>query len=100
MNSFMIANITSTCKRQFRGLISACPIQKCLPFPFNLARNLGTHLKEKLTNFFLKATRVFPIPRQAEQREDGEHLLMVNINPNVRNSLDDKSMLVTPFYLM
>ena len=30
-----------------------------------------THLKEEL--FVLKATRVFPIPTQAEQTEDGEH---------------------------
>ena len=38
--------------------------------------SLGTHLKEELTAycFILKATRVFPIPTQAEQAEDGEHL--------------------------
>ena len=37
--------------------------------------SLGTHLKEELTAycFVLKATRVFPIPKQAEETEDGEH---------------------------
>ena len=36
---------------------------------------LGTHLKEELTDycFVLKVTRVFPIPTQPEQTEDGEH---------------------------
>ena len=34
---------------------------------------LCTHLKDDLIDLFLKATRVLPIPAQAEQTEDGEH---------------------------
>ena len=50
------------------GLIySSCPLQKGLP--------LDAHLKKELTDycFVLKVTRVFPIPTQAEQTDDGEH---------------------------
>ena len=41
-------------------------------FPFT---SLGIHLKEELTAycFVLKATRVFPIPTQAESTEEGKH---------------------------
>ena len=37
--------------------------------------SLGHSFEEELTtySFVLKATRVFPIPTQAEQTEDGEH---------------------------
>ena len=42
--------------------------------------SFGTNLKEELTDLFLKATRVFPIPTQAEQTEDGEHFANGNIN--------------------
>ena len=37
MNTFMLVNITPTCK--FRGLIYACPPKNGLPSPFSLARN-------------------------------------------------------------
>ena len=46
--------------------------------------SLGTHLKEELTAycFVLKATKVFPIPTQAECRQRMVNtLLMININP-------------------
>ena len=41
-------------------------------FPLTL---LGHSLKVELTDycFILKVTRVFPIPTQAKQTEDGEH---------------------------
>ena len=41
-------------------------------FPLTL---LGHSLKVELTDysFILKVTKVFPIPTQAKQREDGEH---------------------------
>ena len=40
----------------------------------SLSLYLGTHLKEKLTDycFVLKVTRVFAIATQAKQTEDGE----------------------------
>ena len=56
---------------------------------------LGTHLKEELTHycFILKVTRVFPIPTQAKQTEDGEHfLLMIKTHPACKK-------LGTQFYL-
>ena len=45
--------------------------KKALPLTFYL----GTHLKEELAHycFALKVTRVFPIPTQVKQAEDGEH---------------------------
>ena len=59
-NIFIIVNITPKCKRKFRGWIYVCPLQKGFPSPFSLARNiiyLSTHLKEKLTDFFLSYIR-------------------------------------------
>ena len=45
--------------------------KKALPLTFYS----GTHLKEELADycFALKVTRIFPIPTQVKQREDGEH---------------------------
>ena len=42
---------------------------------FPLMFYLGTHLKEELADYccVLKVTRVFPIPTQPKQTEDGEH---------------------------
>ena len=58
IKTFMIVNITPTCKRQIindRGYVYAFLLQKGLPFPLSLARNriyLDTHLTEELTNLF------------------------------------------------
>ena len=57
--------------------------------------SLGTDLKVELTHycFILKVTRVFPIPTQAKQTEDGEHfLLMIKTHPACKK-------LGTQFYL-
>ena len=51
MNTFIIVKITSTYRRQFRGQIYACLLQKGLPSLLSLVKNriyLGTHLKREL----------------------------------------------------
>ena len=66
------------------------PSKKDLPLFFSYANrrlHLNTQLKGELTDFFLKITRVFPIPTGR-----------VGIGwwplPQVRDSLEDKSMIV------
>ena len=60
MNTFIIVNITPTCKRQFRG---------------QEQNVLGHSFEKKADCFVLKAIRVLPISTQAEQTEDGEHFV-------------------------
>ena len=72
MNTFIIVNVNPNmwniklCLEDKSVLIHS---KKAFLLPFSLAKNrihLGTHLKEELTDFALKASRVFPLPTQAE----------------------------------
>ena len=78
--------------------------KKSLPSPFSLARcriYLGTHLREELTDLFLKLPGHSLFPHRRSRQRMVNTLLLVNINPIlVRYSLEDKSMLFSHFYLM
>ena len=48
--------------------------------------------------FVFKATRVFPIPTQEEQTENGEHFfLMVNMNPICKGQFREEIFVVYSF---
>ena len=96
MNSFITVNITPTCKRQFRGYIYPCPLQKDLP-PISLAWSRiywETNLKEELTDLFWKLLRVwyflFPNPER----------WWWTLCLYVRDNLESNSLWFTYFYLM
>ena len=73
MNTFIIVNITPTCRKEIVQRINLCFLSTSKRPSFSLY--LGTHFKEEVTDycFIFKVTRVFPIPTQAKQTEHGEH---------------------------
>ena len=78
INTFIIVLI------KIRAQIYAFLFQKVFfLLQFSQGQIMFGHSFEREAYWFVsKATRVFPIPTQAEQAENGEHfLLMVNRNP-------------------
>ena len=72
LNTFIIVNITPM---QVRDSLEDKSMLLVHFKKASLSLYLGTPFKEELTDycFILKVTRVFPIPTQAKQTEDGEH---------------------------
>ena len=68
MNSFIIVNITPYAIDSLEDKSMLALFKQAFP-----PTSLGQLLERRAYCFVLKATRVFPIPTQAEQTEDGEH---------------------------
>ena len=109
MNTSIMVNMSPIYRRQFRGEIYSCPLQKRPSFSLQFGQEentLGTHLKEELADFFESYHGILHSHRQSRKNVVNT-LLMVNNTLIFKRFKDkrfkefqDKSLLFTHFYLV
>ena len=83
MNTFIIVNITPTYKRQFRGWIYACPLQKAffLPSVWPETEYTWALIWKKSLLICFESYQGIPYSHTGRVDRNVNTLLMVNINP-------------------